>query len=158
MANSGDREMDSAVISAISGLAGAMIGGATSAASSILGERVKDRRNAANVSWKRREHLYNQFIEAAASKFADALSHERDDAGSLMELYALVAKMRLISPHPVVAAAEAATINVQAAYEAPNRSLRQIHIFSADHDVDPLLAFSEACREDLEISREGSLR
>jgi hypothetical protein len=150
--------MDAAIISALSGLAGAAIGGGTSAASSMFSERIKDQRSAANNSWTRRERLYNKFIAAAAGHLADALSHERDDPGAIMELYALVAKIRLISPQSVVAAAEAATLVVQKTYEAPNRSLRQINIFSASGDVDPLLAFSDACRNDLEITRESLLR
>ena len=154
----GDDGMDAAVISALAGLAGAAIGGGTSAASSVFSERVRDRRTAASTSWKRRERLYNKFIAAAATHLADALSHERDDPSAVMELYALVAKIRLISPQSVVAAAEAATIVVQKTYEAPNQSLRQLNIFSASGDADPLLAFSEACRKDLDKTREGLMR
>jgi len=150
--------MELAIISAISGLAGAAIGGATSTTTAVFSEQVKNRRVAADSSWKRREHLYNEFISATAKHMADALGHERDDPAAVMELYALVAKIRLICPQSVVAAAEAATILVQNTYEAPNRSLRQLSIFSATGDSDPLLAFSEACRRDLQISRESLSR
>jgi len=150
--------MDIAVISAISGLAGAAIGGATSTTSAILSERVKNRRLAADSSWRRREQLYNEFISATAKHMADALGHERDDPAAVMELYALVAKIRLICPESVVVAAEAATIVVQKTYEAPNRSLRQLSIFSATGESDPLAAFSEASRKDLQISRESLSR
>jgi hypothetical protein len=150
--------MDTAVISAISGLAGAAIGGATSTTSAIFSERVKNRRLSADGSWTRREQLYNEFISATAKHMADALGHERDDPAAVMELYALVAKIRLICPQSVVVAAEAATIVVQKTYEAPNRSLRQLSIFSATGDSDPLYAFSEACRTDLQISRESLSR
>jgi hypothetical protein len=150
--------LDAAVISAISGLAGAAIGGATSASTSMISERIKERRGAKESSWNRRELLYNKFIAATAKSYADALSQERDDPNALMKLYALVAKMRLVAPRSVIAAAEAATINVQKTYESPNRSLRQIHIFSAGGDVDPLLNFSQACRKDLEISKDSLLR
>jgi hypothetical protein len=143
--------MDAALISAFSGLAGAIIGGVTSTTSSVFGERVKDRRSTAEDSWKRREHLYNEFISAASTHLADALTHERDDPGALMQLYSLVASMRLISPSSVVAAAEAVTLNLQRTYEAPNRSLRQLQIFSKDPDGDPLLAFSQAGRDDLRV-------
>jgi hypothetical protein len=150
--------MELAIISAISGLAGAAIGGATSTTTAIFSEQVKNRRVAADSSWKRREHLYNEFISAIARHMADALSHERDDPAAVVELYALVAKIRLICPQSVVIAAEAATILVQKTYEAPNRSLRQLSIFSATGDSDPLHAFSEACRTDLQISRESLSR
>jgi hypothetical protein len=150
--------MDPAIISALSGLMGAAIGGATSASTSMFSERIKVKRNAVHSSWLRREHLYNEFIAVTAKHLADALSHESDDPGALMELYALVAKIKLISPQSVVAAAEAVTVHVQKTYEAPNRSLRQLNFFSASTDADPLIAFSEACRIDLDISRESMLR
>jgi hypothetical protein len=150
--------MNVALISALSGLAGAAIGGATSVTSAIFSERVKNRRLAADSSWRRRERLYTEFITATAKHMADALSHERDDPAAVVELYALVAKIRLICPQSVVAAAEAATILVQKTYEAPNRSLREISIFSASGDSDPLLAFSDACRGDLQISKESLSR
>jgi hypothetical protein len=150
--------MDPAIISALSGLMGAAIGGATSASTSMFSERIKVKRNALHSSWLRREHLYNEFIAVTAKHLADALSHESDDPGALMELYALVAKIKLISPQSVVAAAEAVMVHVQKTYEAPNRSLRQLSFFSASNDADPLIAFSEACRIDLDISRESMLR
>jgi hypothetical protein len=153
----GDK-MDPAIISAFSGLMGAAIGGATSASTSMFSERIKGRRNSARSSWLRREHLYNEFIAAGAKHLAVALSHESDDPAALMELYSLVAKMKLISPQSVVAAAEAFAVHVQKTYEAPNRSLRQLNIFSPSNDADPLLAFSEACRTDLDITRESLLR
>ena len=56
-----------------------------------------------------------------------------------------------------VAAAEAATIVVQKTYEAPNRSLRQLNIFSATGDSDPLLAFSEACRKELRTLKPSTM-
>jgi hypothetical protein len=149
--------MDAAIISALSGLAGAAIGGATSAASSVLSELTKERRKTAEDSFNRRELVYIAFIKEAADRFADALSREADDPRELVSLYALVARMRLASPHAVVAAGEAVIVNLQNAYEAPTRTLREIHIYSSDGETDPLLEFSEACRADLD-SAEARLR
>jgi hypothetical protein len=150
--------MDVAIISALSGLAGAAIGGATSAFSSVLSELTKDRRKATEVSYNRRHQVYTEFIKEAANHFADALSRQADDPKELVSLYALVARMRLGSPQSVVTAAEAVIVNLQSAYEAPTRSLREIHIFSKDGETDPLLEFSEACRRDLEETKAGQLR
>ena len=141
--------MDSAIISAMSGLAGAAIGGATSAFSSVLSELTKERRKTAEDSFNRREQVYTEFIKESADHFFDALSREADDPKELVSLYALVARMRLGSPDKVVSAAEAVIVTLQKAYQAPTRSLREVHIFAKDGETDPLLEFSRASREDL---------
>jgi hypothetical protein len=150
--------MDAAIISALSGLAGAAIGGGTSAFSSVLSEITKDRRKTAENSFNRREQVYIEFIKEAADHFGDALTRESDDPKGFVSLYALIARMRLGSPHQVVDAAEAVILNLQKAYAAPTRSLSQVHIFSKGGEPDPLLEFSEACRKDLESSRASLLR
>jgi hypothetical protein len=147
--------MDVAIISALSGLAGAAIGGATSAFSSVLSELTKDRRKAAEVSYNRRHQVYTEFIKEAANHYADALTRQADDPKELVSLYALVARMRLGSSKPVITAAEAVIVNLQNAYEAPTRTLREIHIYSKDGETDPLVEFSEACRRDLEETKAG---
>lgn len=150
--------MDAAIISAVSGLAGAAIGGATSALSSVLGEHTKDRRKTAEDLFNRRVKVYDDFIREAANHFVDALTRESDDPKALVSLYALMAIMRLGSPPEVVAAGEAVMVHLQKAYEAPNRTLSQVNMYSKGGDADPLLEFSEACRKDLESSKAGLLR
>jgi len=150
--------MDAAVISAVSGLAGAAIGGATSAFSSVLSELTKDRRKTAEDSFNRREQVYIAFIKEAADHFVDALTRESDDPKEFVSLYALIARMRLGSPDQVVEAAEVVMLKLQKAYAAPTRSLSQVHLFSKDGEADPLLEFSEACRGDLESNKAGLLR
>jgi hypothetical protein len=141
--------VDSAIISAMSGLAGAAIGGATSAFSSVLSELTKERRKTAEDTFSRRERVYTEFIKESADHFFDALSREADDPKELVSLYSLIARMRLGSPDQVVAAAEAVILNLQKAYQAPTRSLREVHIFAKDGETDPLLEFSQASRKDL---------
>jgi hypothetical protein len=150
--------MDVAIISALSGLAGAAIGGATSAFSSVLSELTKERRKTAADSFNRREHVYIEFIKVAAEHFVDALTRESDDPKEFVSLYALIARMRLGSPNAVIAAAEAVVLNLQQAYAAPTRSLKEVHLYLKGGDADPLLEFSEACRKDLESSKAGLLR
>jgi len=150
--------MDVAIVSALSGLAGAAIGGATSAWSSLLSQVTIDRRKFRELFWDRRSKLYTDFIGVAASHFADALTHQREDPTDLVQLYALVARMRLVSPRPVIEAAEAVTVSLQEIYEAPTRPLRKFHLFSNDPWTDPLLEFSEAARRDLDSSKDRLLR
>jgi hypothetical protein len=150
--------MDPAIISAVSGLAGAAIGGATSAMSSVLSEATKNRRKTAEDLFNRRVQVYNDFIKEAADHFVDALTRKSDDPKALVSLYALMATMRLGSPRKVIAAAEAVMVKLQKAYEAPNRTLSQLNMYSKGGEADPLLEFSETAREDLESSRTKLLR
>jgi hypothetical protein len=150
--------MDAAIISALSGLAGAAIGGATSAFSSVLSELTKDRRKTADDLFNRRVQVYSDFIKDAADHFADAVTREAGDPKELVSLYALIARMRLGSPEFVIAAAESVMVSLQKAYAAPTLSLSQIDIFSKGGQTDPLLEFSEACRKDLESTRARLLR
>ena len=150
--------MDVAIISALSGLAGAAIGGATSAFSSVLSEATKNRRKTAGDLFNRRVRIYDNFIKEAADHYVDALTRESDDPKALVSLYALVAIMRLGSPREVVTAAEAVMVDLRKVYEAPNRTLSQINRYSQGGDPAPLLEFSEACREDLESSKSSLLR
>src|SRR5262245_43923860 len=129
--------MDPAIISAVSGLAGAAIGGATSAMSSVMSEATKNRRKTAEDLFNRRVQIYDDFIREAADHFVDALTRESDDPKTLVSLYAHMATMRLASPRKVIAAAEAVLVKLQQAYEAPSRTLKQVRIYSKGGEADP---------------------
>ena len=150
--------MDAAVISALSGLAGAAIGGATSAFTSVLSEVTKNRRKTAEDLFNRRVRVYYDFIREAADHYVDALTRESDDPKALVSLFSLMAIMRLRSPREVVAAAESVMVNLRKVYESPNQTLSQINMYSKGGDTDPLLEFSEAARVDLESSQASLLR
>jgi hypothetical protein len=145
--------VDVAIVSAVSGLAGAAIGGATSAWSSLFSQVTIDRRKFRTLSWDRRAKLYTDFIETTASHFADALTHQRNDPADLVQAYELVARLRLIAPKEVIEAAEAVVVRVQNTYAAPNRPPGRIDLFDDGGNSDPLFDFSAACRRDLDQSK-----
>jgi len=74
--------MDSATISALAAMGGALIGGVTSFAASWLTQQtqVKAQQLAHNLS--RREELYKDFIEEASKLYADSLVHETADVSA----------------------------------------------------------------------------
>jgi hypothetical protein len=141
--------MNPAYFSAIVGLSGAAIGGFTSIATSWLSQRTQMRQKALEIGRSRRERLYTAFIDEGSRLFADAIGHERDDVNDLVKLYSLVARMRLIASPPVMVAAEKTVQAVIDAYQAPNRSLHELRLFADRGGMDPLLEFSEACRQEL---------
>ena len=54
----------------------------------------------------KREALYVEFVDEASRLYGDALGHQKDDAADLVKLFALLGRLRLVSPRPVVTAAE----------------------------------------------------
>jgi hypothetical protein len=104
----------------------------------------------------KREALYGDFIAEASRLYGDALSHEKDDVTSLVQLYAIAAKMRLFTSREVVTAAEAVMHAITETYLAPNRTLRELRAFAQEGGMDFLLAFGEACRKDLSLSYASS--
>jgi len=141
--------MDSAYFSAIAGLTGAGIGGLTSFGTSWITLQSQSRQREKEIGRTRRERLFTAFIDEASRLFADAIGHEKDDVSDLVRLYSLVARMRLTASPEVVAAAERVVEGVIRAYQAPNRTLKELHLFASQGGMDPLLEFSEAGRAEL---------
>ena len=145
--------MNPAYISALFGLAGATIGGLTSFLTTWLTQQAQlqeKRREAENT---KRQELFNDFIVEASRLYGDALSHEKDDVSDMVQLYALVAKIRLWASRPVVTAAEHAMESVVQTYLEPNRTLHEIRILAKEGRMNFLLEFGEACRADLASTR-----
>jgi len=141
--------LDTAYISAFSGLAGAMVGGVTSITTAWVTQRTERRDLNLQAQRAKRESLYGDFVAEASRLYGDALSHEKDDVTDLVQLYALLAKMRLFTSHTVINAAERAMDEIIRTYLAPNRNLRELRGFAQQGGMNFLLAFSEACRDDL---------
>ena len=141
--------MDAGYISAFSALAGAAIGGLASFSTSWLTQRSQLRHSIRQAERAKLEALYNDFIAEATRLLGDALTHQKDDIADMVGLYALVGRMRLMSPRPVVTAAEQIIENIIATYLAPNRSLHEMIDYVKEGRMNILLAFTEACREDL---------
>jgi hypothetical protein len=141
--------MNPSYVSAVAGLTGAGIGGLTSLLASWITQQNQTRQREREIGRTRRERLFTAFIEEASRLFADAIGHEKDNADELVHLYALVARMRLAASPDVIAAAERVVQGVIDAYQAPNRTLRELHLFARDGGMDPLLEFSEAGRAEL---------
>lgn len=141
--------MNPSYVSAVAGLTGAGIGGLTSLLASWITQQNQSRQREREIGRTRRERLFTAFIDEASRLFADALGHEKNDADDLVHLYALVARMRLTASPEVVGAAERVVQGVIDAYQAPNRTLKELHLFAKDGGMDPLLEFSEAGRAEL---------
>ncbi|MGA0601793.1 hypothetical protein ACO2Q3_13890 [Caulobacter sp. KR2-114] len=141
--------MTSEMTSAFAALVGATIGGTTSFASSWMTQWIQLKDKNLEAERGRREVLFAEFIDEASRLYGDALSHEKDEVGDLVRLYAIVARIRLVASAPVLAAAEATMDRIIATYLAPNRSLHELRDLAAEGQMNFLHDFGQACRLEL---------
>jgi hypothetical protein len=143
--------LDAAYASAFFGLTGAIIGGVTSFATTWLTQRAQIRERHQDAIRTTLHDLFGAFISEATRLHADALSHEKDDVANLVQLYALIARMRLSASEPVVTAADQVLRAIVETYLAPNRSLREIRELAEAGKMDFLVEFSTVCRRELDL-------
>jgi hypothetical protein len=141
--------MDATYFSALAGLAGAAIGGTTSFGSSWINQRAQLRVQTLATARKQRENLYVDFVKEGSRLYADALSHERDEITDLVNLYAIVAHLRMVASSKIVDAAEAIVSLVIEAYHGPNHTLSEMRELAATGGLEPFRDFGRACREEL---------
>ena len=141
--------LDSAYLSALSALAGATIGGLTSFATSWTTQRAQLRHAHREAEKAKLEALYGDFIAEAARLFGDALTHQTEDVTGLVQLYAMVGRMRLVSDRAVVVAAVRVEDTIIETYLGPNHTLHEIMDFAHKGGMDFLAQFGEASRKDL---------
>jgi hypothetical protein len=141
--------MDVAYVSALAALAGSAIGGLTSLAASWLSQHVQFTSQQRAVNRSRREELYKNFIEEASRLYADAFAHDKADVSNLVNLYALVSRMRVQSSPMVVEHADKVVRTIIETYLAPNRTFRDVMDIVDNRAMDPLRDFSNAVRDEL---------
>ena len=144
-----EQRMDAAYVSACFGLAGATIGGLTSFTTTWLTQRAQAREKREESTSASRQAIFNDFIVEASRLYGDALSHQKDDVCDLVQLYAIVGKMRLWASSPVVLAAQQAMDIIITAYLEPNRSLHEIRAMAQEGKMNFLLDFGQKCRAEL---------
>jgi hypothetical protein len=81
--------------------------------------------------------------------YADAYEHDATEVSNLVNLYALISRMRVFSPHAVVESADKVARVIIQTYLAPNRTIRDVTEILDDEAMDPLREFSAACRDEL---------
>jgi hypothetical protein len=148
--------MDSATVTALAALSGAVIGGVTSFGTSWLSQETQAKVQARSHKLSQREELYKHFIEKASAAYADSLAHQAANFGEitqLVDLYALVSMMRVISSIPIVDSASHVVRLIADSYISPNKTLRELHQMMDSDSIDALRAFSEACRAELQKFR-----
>ena len=141
--------MDVAYISALSALAGSVIGGLTSGITAWMNQRSLARAGQLANDLSRRQELYKEFIIAASKAYAEALVVNEPKIEELIALYAMISRMRAMSSPNIVACAERVLLETTGAYFEPNRTVPELReLIKSGTGVDPLKDFAEAAREE----------
>jgi hypothetical protein len=142
--------MDAALISAMSALAGSVIGGLTTGFTTWLSQRSQARAGQIAHDLARREDLIKEFILEASKTYGDAIVNNEPKMPELIDLYAMVSRLRVLAMPRSVACADIVMTSILETYSAPNRTIADLReLVKEGGRVDPLRDFAEAAREEL---------
>jgi len=144
--------MDVPYISALSALAGSVVGGLTSGVTTWMRQRAQGRAEHLIREMSRREELYKDFIVAASKVYGEAIICSEPNIQELIALDGMISRMRVVSVPRTVASADRIMYESIATYFAPNRTIRELpELMKSGLGIDPLKDFSEAARDELLI-------
>lgn len=149
--------MDTSLMTALAALAGSLIGGLTTFATTWLTQQHQDNRERAANEIAKREALYGDFINEATRVGLEAMEREIESLTSATPLFALLNRIRLTASAEVLKAAEAVVEQIAEIYMGENKTPRQIYEEARRHEgerlPDRLREFGEACRRELQSWR-----
>jgi hypothetical protein len=142
--------MDPAQLSGFAVFAGSVVVALGSLGSAWLTKKHEARARRASENKVGRQKLYAQFIEEASKLYVDALVRDQAEASAMVGIYALISRMRMVSNADVVEKAEAVIRTILSTYSRPNKTFPELQNLMLNRGfVDPLLTFSEICRDEL---------
>jgi hypothetical protein len=145
--------MDAALISVTAGLLGSVIGGSATVATTWVAQRTVNKRELVRDEIRKREALYGEFIAECAKLFMDAFLHALEKPEILLPVYALINRIRLVASPAVLAEAERLVARLTDQYFSKNLTVDELRYLARSDKADPLRAFGEACRDELESMR-----
>lgn len=144
--------IDPALLSPVSALVGALIGGGASLIAAIYSQRVQHHLQRVASEVAKRETVYADFVFHASNLLLRAYTHdELVLSGDEQHLIGLINRMRFFASSQVVTTAEAALRAIVEISLKPSIELRQLAAQTLSNSFDdPLLEFSLVCRADLD--------
>ena len=140
--------MDAAIITALAAVSGSIVGGLASFATTYFTQRNQAHRDFLSHDVAHREELYAQFIKETTNLYADSLDKTLENPASLIGMYSLVGRIRLVGSDTVLAAAEKVADSIIDSYNRPPIKFDDVYKLWREEHVDPLKEFTEACREE----------
>jgi hypothetical protein len=148
--------IDPTLLSPVSALVGALVGGMTSLIAAVYNHRSQNRLQRAAREVEKREAVYGDFVMHASNLLLNAYTCDEIVLnGDEQRLIGLINRMRLFATPDIVGGAEKVFRVIVEISLKPSIELRQLakEALSKNLDPDPLLAFSSTCRADLDNLR-----
>jgi hypothetical protein len=143
--------MDSAYLSALSALAGTMIGGVTTFLTSWTTQMAQARSAHLSEERARRDQLYSKFLDETARLYSYAMSEDKINHKNLVNIFALRGRILLQSSSSIVEAADAIIKRLVSLYMTPNRSDDDLLRDIENSSDDLMVAFAKVCRAELRL-------
>ena len=141
--------MDTAALSAMSGVLGSFVGGSLTAATAWISHKSATRRELIREETHKREVLYGEFIAECAKLLLDAYSGSLETPQTLLPAYALVNRIRLIASRDVLRETESLVRHITEQYFDRNKSIEELRSMVHSGYSDPMQPFGEAARKEL---------
>jgi len=120
----------------------------SSIGATFISQHLQARRERVSLDLSRRHELYGQLIEEAMPLFVDAIGRTQLDPAKVLRLYSVVARIRLVSSSEVLRGAENVVADVIKSYASPIRDVNVVIQNDVEKHLDPLHAFTAACRRE----------
>ena len=118
--------MDQNLITVMAAVLGSLSGASAAVATTWITQKSQTIRERAKSETRKRETLYGDFITEASQRLADAFDHSLDKPDTVVKLYAILGRIRLMSSDAVLTAAEECCDRVVDLYARPNRTMAEI--------------------------------
>ncbi len=142
--------MEANLITALAGVLGSISGASGAIATTWISQKSQTIRERAKSETRKREILYGDFITEASQRLADAFDHSLDKPETLVKLYAILGRIRLVSSAAVLTAAEESCDRIIDLYAKPNRPMAEIFTTLRSGELEVFKHFSAACRVELQ--------
>src|SRR5262249_26237884 len=118
--------MDSTFITAAAAAMGSLVGAVATVGATWITQRTQSARAKIEAKVRDRESLYGEFITEASRLTVEALTHSLEQPETLVKLYGVLGRIRLVAGETVLASAEACCRLVIDLYAKPNLTAEQI--------------------------------
>ena len=145
--------MDTALITAMSGVLGSLVGGSATVAATWVTQRTLSKRELIRTEIRRREALYGEFISECSARILESFESTLEKPETLLHIYELLNRIRLCASDAVLAEAEATLRFIAEQYFSPNLTLEEMRKLVRTGASNPLESFGEACRVELKSFR-----
>ena len=141
--------MDPAIITGLSAVLGSLTGGMASVVTTWMGQRNQTRHERTKMEIRKREALYGEFVNEVARLTADSVDHSLEHATTMVNLFAVLSRIRFVSSQPVLDAAEECSRHVVDLYAMEKMGPEDVLTAVCTTSPEILRAFSDACRAEL---------